>query len=299
MAEKKKTKKTDEVVVEETAIEEATETEAAAPSVDEGEPMASTEAMDDAAAEADPGTAEEEAAPQPEPAEDDVAPAAEQAEETAPTADEPEAAAEEAPSPERDAAPEVEAAAEEAVAEEAPVEEPVAEEALAEEPVAEEAPVEEPVAEEAPAEEPVAEEASADEPAAEAEAAAPVVQPGPKPKRKRLPRGLRPTKGRRTREKPAERKPITRIPRPEQEFGRRQERQGTVVSDKADKTIVVKVDTIKAHPKYKKVVRRSKKFHAHDEQNSAKIGDVVKIVETRPLSKTKNWRLAEIVQVAK
>jgi len=73
----------------------------------------------------------------------------------------------------------------------------------------------------------------------------------------------------------------------------------TVVSDKGDKTIVVKVDTIKAHPKYKKVVRRSKRFHAHDERNEAKLGDVVKIVETRPLSKTKNWRLAEIVEVAK
>jgi small subunit ribosomal protein S17 len=71
------------------------------------------------------------------------------------------------------------------------------------------------------------------------------------------------------------------------------------VSDKGDKTIVVKVDTIKAHPKYKKVVRRSRKFHAHDEANEAKIGDVVRIVETRPLSKTKNWRLAEIVEVAK
>ena len=89
------------------------------------------------------------------------------------------------------------------------------------------------------------------------------------------------------------------MPKPEREFGRRQERQGTVVSDKGDKTIVVKVDTIKAHPRYKKVVRRSKRFHAHDEQNAAKIGDVVKIIETRPLSKTKNWRLAEIVEVAR
>jgi small subunit ribosomal protein S17 len=66
-----------------------------------------------------------------------------------------------------------------------------------------------------------------------------------------------------------------------------------------DKTIVVKVDTIKAHPRYKKVVRHCAKFHAHDEQNSANVGDVVRIVETRPLSKTKNWRLAEIVQAAK
>ncbi|NDU78435.1 30S ribosomal protein S17, partial [Actinomadura sp. DSM 109109] len=69
--------------------------------------------------------------------------------------------------------------------------------------------------------------------------------------------------------------------------------------DKGDKTIVVKVDTIKAHPRYKKVVRRSKRFHAHDEQNAAKIGDVVKIIETRPISKSKNWRLAEILEVAK
>jgi small subunit ribosomal protein S17 len=158
------------------------------------------------------------------------------------------------------------------------------------------------VAEEPVAEEPVADEPLAEEPAAEAPAAepsAPAPQSGPKPKRKRLPRALRPQKGRRRREKATERKPITRIPKPQQEFGRRQERQGTVVSDKGDKTIVVKVDTIKAHPRYKKVVRRSKRFHAHDEQNAAKIGDTVKIVETRPLSKTKNWRLAEIVEVAK
>jgi small subunit ribosomal protein S17 len=72
-----------------------------------------------------------------------------------------------------------------------------------------------------------------------------------------------------------------------------------VVSDRGDKTIVVKVDVIKAHPKYKKVVRRSRKFHAHDEANTAAIGDVVRIVETRPLSKQKHWRLAEVVERAK
>ncbi|HSX21374.1 MAG TPA: 30S ribosomal protein S17 [Gaiellaceae bacterium] len=89
------------------------------------------------------------------------------------------------------------------------------------------------------------------------------------------------------------------MPKPEYEKGRRQERRGVVVSSAMDKTIVVKVDLIKSHRKYKKVVRRSVKFHAHDEQNSANVGDVVRIVETRPLSKTKNWRLAEIVEVAK
>ncbi|TMK69625.1 MAG: 30S ribosomal protein S17 [Actinobacteria bacterium] len=66
-----------------------------------------------------------------------------------------------------------------------------------------------------------------------------------------------------------------------------------------DKTIVVKVDTVKAHTRYKKVVRRSVKFQAHDAQNQANVGDIVRIVETRPLSKTKNWRLAEIVEAAR
>jgi small subunit ribosomal protein S17 len=81
--------------------------------------------------------------------------------------------------------------------------------------------------------------------------------------------------------------------------GRRQERRGVVVSDAMDKTIVVKVDTIKAHRMYKKVVRRSTKFHAHDDQNAAKVGDLVRIVETRPLSANKRWRLAEILEKAK
>ena len=82
------------------------------------------------------------------------------------------------------------------------------------------------------------------------------------------------------------------------ELGRRQERRGVVVSDKGDKTIVVKVDVIKSHPKYKKVVRSTVKFHAHDEANTAGVGDTVRIVETRPLSKLKRWRLAEIVEKA-
>jgi small subunit ribosomal protein S17 len=66
-----------------------------------------------------------------------------------------------------------------------------------------------------------------------------------------------------------------------------------------DKTVVIKVDTLKAHRKYGKVMRRSKKFHAHDEANSAKVGDIVRIVETRPLSATKRWRVVEILEVAK
>ena len=66
-----------------------------------------------------------------------------------------------------------------------------------------------------------------------------------------------------------------------------------------DKTIVVKVEAVRAHPRYKKVIRRSTKFHAHDEGNAAKPGDIVRIVETRPLSKTKRWRLAEVVEAAR
>jgi small subunit ribosomal protein S17 len=72
-----------------------------------------------------------------------------------------------------------------------------------------------------------------------------------------------------------------------------------VVSAAMDKTVVVKVDTLKAHTKYRKVVRRSKKYHAHDEENAAKVGDIVRIVGTRPLSATKFWRVVEIVEVAK
>jgi small subunit ribosomal protein S17 len=146
------------------------------------------------------------------------------------------------------------------------------------------------------AEEPVAEAAAP--PAAE-EPAPPPAQSGPKKKRKHLPRALRPKKGRRVHVPAAERKPIVRLPKPEHDRGRSQERRGVVVSSAMDKTIVVKVDVIKQHPRYKKVVRRSVKFHAHDEQNSANVGDVVRIVETRPLSATKRWRLAEIVEAAK
>jgi small subunit ribosomal protein S17 len=169
-----------------------------------------------------------------------------------------------------------------------------------EETAAAEAPAEETVAAEAPAEEtPVEETAAAEAPAEEQAAPAPQQQSGPKPKRKRLPRALRPQKGRRLHVPSAERRPISRLPKPEHERGRHQERRGVVVSDAMDKTIVVKVDMIRSHPRYKKVIRRSVKFHAHDEQNAAHVGDTVRIVETRPLSKTKRWRLVEVLEVAK
>jgi small subunit ribosomal protein S17 len=156
-----------------------------------------------------------------------------------------------------------------------------------------------PAATEAPAEaEPVA--AEPEVPAEPEAPAEPQAQSQPKKKFKRPPRAERPKKTRVKRPAPTgERKPISREPKPEHDRGRRQERRGVVVSDAMDKTIVVKVDTIRAHPRYKKVIRRSAKFHAHDEANTAKVGDLVRIVETRPLSKTKNWRLAEIVEAAK
>ena len=79
---------------------------------------------------------------------------------------------------------------------------------------------------------------------------------------------------------------------------RRNEKVGNVVSTKMQKTIVVEVEMRKAHPKYKRIVKSSKKFYAHDEQNSARVGDVVRIRESRPLSKLKRWRLAEVVRRA-
>lgn len=79
---------------------------------------------------------------------------------------------------------------------------------------------------------------------------------------------------------------------------RRREQIGKVVSDKMDKTIVVAVETYKRHKLYHKRIRYTKKFKAHDENNQAKIGDTVRIMETRPLSRDKNWRLVEIVEKA-
>lgn len=84
-----------------------------------------------------------------------------------------------------------------------------------------------------------------------------------------------------------------------EERGHRKSRRGYVVSDKMDKTIVVEVEDRIKHPLYGKVIRRSTKVKAHDETNSAGIGDLVIIDETRPLSATKNWRLVEIVEKAK
>ncbi|HEX8430840.1 MAG TPA: 30S ribosomal protein S17 [Longimicrobium sp.] len=83
------------------------------------------------------------------------------------------------------------------------------------------------------------------------------------------------------------------------ERGRRKTRVGVVVSDKGDKTVVVKVERRFAHALYGKQVTRSKKYHAHDEQNEYHVGDTVRITETRPLSKLKRWRVSELIERAR
>lgn len=83
-----------------------------------------------------------------------------------------------------------------------------------------------------------------------------------------------------------------------QERGHQKERTGLVISSKMDKTITVAVERLVPHPLYKKVIRRTVKYHAHDEKNTCNEGDVVRIRETRPLSKSKRWRLIEIVKRA-
>jgi small subunit ribosomal protein S17 len=82
------------------------------------------------------------------------------------------------------------------------------------------------------------------------------------------------------------------------ERNRRKERVGLIVADRADKTVTVSVEALVRHPMYKKRVRRSRKFMVHDERNEARVGDTVRIVETRPLSARKRWRLANIISRA-
>ena len=199
--------------------------------------------------------------------------------------------------------------------EEAPVEEPAAE-APAEEPAAEEAPAEEPAAEEAPAEEPVA----AAEPAEEAEPEE-VLSPKERRKRERAVHSGEAAPPRSVDERIAERATARRAkaaerrrtrararskheagegtPPAEREPGAKKVRQGTVVSSKADKTITVKIEVVRRHPVYEKVVRRSATVHAHDETNEANAGDVVRVIESRPLSRTKRWRLVEVLEKAR
>ncbi len=80
--------------------------------------------------------------------------------------------------------------------------------------------------------------------------------------------------------------------------GKRKTEVGTVISDKMDKTVVVRVERLVQHPKYKKYIKRYTKYKAHDEKNECRVGDKVLIIETRPLSKTKRWRVMQILEKA-
>jgi small subunit ribosomal protein S17 len=88
-------------------------------------------------------------------------------------------------------------------------------------------------------------------------------------------------------------------PRREQHPGQQKTRQGIVVSDRASKTIVVRIDVTRRHPRYEKIVRTSRTLHAHDEREDAHVGDTVIVRESRPLSRSKRWRLVEVVERAK
>ena len=205
----------------------------------------------------------------------------------------------------------------EAPAEDAPAEE----EAPPEEAPAEDDPAEEAAPEDAPAEEEAA--PAGDAPAAEADE--PQAELGPKQKRKlarsthsgeardpRSPEQRASDRAERRRQKSAARVRArasvrrrrgsergTGTPAAEREPGSRKVRQGTVVSAKPDKTITVRVEITHRHPTYEKVVRQSNTVHAHDERNEAGEGDVVRVVESRPLSRLKRWRLVEIVEKAR
>jgi small subunit ribosomal protein S17 len=90
--------------------------------------------------------------------------------------------------------------------------------------------------------------------------------------------------------------PATTTPGPAPHKSRRQQKVGRVVSNKMDKTIVVAVETLKKHRIYKRTYKQTKRFYAHDEQNVCQIGDLVRIQESRPLSKLKRWRLVEVIK---
>lgn len=240
-------------------------------------------------------------------------------------AGEPEAAEEttEAPAAEEAPAP---AAEPEAAAEESPAHEPVAEETPAAEP--------EPVAEEAPTAEEAAGEPAAESAPVEAAPAAPAEpeqQLSPKERRRRA-RSIhtgeaRPARtpeerhaervavrkakaisrrARRLREraKAAERRKSAPVPEPLAPVhapveGAPKVRQGVVVSSKADKTITVRIDVARRHRRYEKIVRSSSTLHAHDENNEAHEGDTVRVVESRPLSRTKRWKLVDVLERAR
>jgi small subunit ribosomal protein S17 len=212
---------------------------------------------------------------------------------------------------------------------EATEEQPVEETPQAETP-AEETPAAEETAD-APAEEAAPEAAAEEAPAAAAEPAAPAEPAEPDPlddlpwkERRRILRSREPHKAgpqrtveeraaerearrkRKANERRKERAELkseksagTGTPVAERESNAAKVRQGIVVSNKGNKSITVKIESARRHRTYEKIVRRSRTLHAHDERNEAGEGDVVRIVETRPLSKTKRWRLVDVVEKAR
>jgi small subunit ribosomal protein S17 len=198
---------------------------------------------------------------------------------------------------------------------------------VAEEPAAEEPPAEEPAAEEPPAEEAAEEAAPAADaaPAAEEEPAE-VLHPKEQRRRRRSAhtgetrpsrtpeeRAAERAEARRTRavvrrryrerqkakDAAAPKEPAAQLEPKEHGPGRPRVRQGIVVSAKPDKTITVRIDVARRHRAYKKIVRESSTLHAHDERNEAHEGDTVRVIESRPLSRTKRWRLVEILERAR
>jgi small subunit ribosomal protein S17 len=131
-------------------------------------------------------------------------------------------------------------------------------------------------------------------------------EPGPQlgPEERAAKRGegrrVRATQRRKTRARArAKRQAGAGTPAAERDTNAAKVRQGIVVSDRGEKSITVRIDIVRRHPTYEKVVRRSRTLHAHDERNEAGEGDVVRVIETRPLSKTKRWRLVEVVEKAR
>jgi len=213
--------------------------------------------------------------------------------------------------------------AEEAPAEEAPAEEAPAAEAPAEEAAAEDAPPEDAPA----AEEPAAEEAPAEEAPASPDEAEPAEALSPREARRRsrsqhtvarpkrsleerrqdreAARAKKAASRRRWRAKQAEKRRAAgpseqaQTPPVERDAGKPRVRQGVVVSNKADKTITVRIESKRAHRTYGKVMRSTSTLHVHDEENDASAGDTVRVIESRPLSRLKRWRLVEVMERAR
>ena len=200
-------------------------------------------------------------------------------------------------------APEAEAPAEEAAPEEAA--EPAAEEPEAEEPVAEEA--EEAPAADAPAGDEEPEEALSPKQLRKRERSIHTGEAGPQrsPEERAGERDAlrKANAAARSRRRASERTKRgergTGTPPAERVAGIKKVQTGTVVSNKADKTITVRVDIVKRHRRYEKIVRQSATVHAHDERNEAGEGDIVRVIESRPMSRTKRWRLVEVVEKAR